>query len=112
MIENKILQFPKQTPDVREVMLDGKPESALSARGVLLLCLSSWKLDKNSRAHDVLRRYCEYISAHGGKGGASKLLSELDELGKGADAAWIRRTFARYVKDQNALMRYVLEALA
>lgn len=56
MIENKMLQFPKQTPDVQEMMLDG--------------------------------------------------------LGKGADAAWVRHTFAQYVEDQNALMQYVMGALA
>lgn len=85
MIENKILQFPKQTPDVREVMLDGKLETMLSARGVLLVCLSAWKLDGNERAHDGLRRYCEYISVRGCPGGASKALKELDGLGKGAE---------------------------
>lgn len=112
MIENKVLQFPKQTPDVQEMMLDGKLETMLSARGVVLMCLSSWKLDKNEIAHDVLRRYCEYISTRGYRGGAAKALEKLDGLGKGADAAWIRRTFAQYVEDQNALMQYVLVALA
>ena len=112
MIESKVLQFPKQAPDVQEIMLNGKSETVLSARGVLLMCLSSWKLDKNDRAHDALRRYCEYISIHGCPGGASKALEELDGLGKGADAEWIRRTFSQYVKDQNALMQYVMEALA
>lgn len=86
---SKILQFLEQSPDVQEMMLDG-----------------------NERAHDGLRRYCEYISVHGCPGGASKALKELDGLGNGADAAWIRRTFARYVEDQNALMQYVMEALA
>ena len=112
MNDKKILQFPQQRPDVQEMMLDGKPETMLSARGVLLMCLSSWKLDKNDRAHDVLRRYCEYISVHGCQGGASKALKELDGLGKGADAAWVRHTFAQYVEDQNALMQYVMGALA
>lgn len=109
---SKILQFPEQSPDVQEMLLDGKPETMLSARGVVLMFLSSWKLDGNERAHDGLRRYCEYISVHGCPGGASKALKELDGLGKSADAAWIRRTFARYVEDQNALMQYVMEALA
>lgn len=108
----KVLQFPKQEPDAQKIMLNGKPEMALSARGVLLMCLSSWKLDKNGRAHDVLRRYCEYICSHGCPGGATKALAEVDGMSKGDDAAWIRRTFARYVKDQNSLMTYVLEALA
>ncbi len=41
-----------------------------------------------------------------------KILAEVDGLGKGDDAAWIRRTFARYVTDEASLMQYVLEALA
>ena len=81
----------------------------LSARGVVLFYLSAWKLDGNEKAHDGLRGYCEYIAAHGCKGGASKLLEELDGLDKGEDAAWIRRTFAQYVQDQTALMQYVLQ---
>lgn len=112
MNDKKILQFPKQRPDVQEMMLDGKPETMLSVRGVVLMSLFSWKLDGNERAHDCLRRYCEYIAAHGYRGGASKALEELDGLGKGADAAWVRHTFAQYVEDQNALMQYVMGALA
>ena len=112
MNDKKILQFPHQAPDMREMMLDGKPETMLSARGVLLMCLSAWKLDGNEKAHDVLRRYCEYINCHGFKGGASRALEELDSLEKGVDSAWIKHTFARFVTDQRALMQYVLEALA
>lgn len=108
----KVIQFPHQGPDIQEMILDGKPEMMLSARGILLMCLSAWKLDANEKAHDVLRRYCQYISCHGFQGGASKALTELDSLGKGADSAWVKRTFARYVEDQNALMQFVLGALA
>lgn len=109
MREGKILQFPHQGPDIKEVVRNGKPEKVLSARGVLLFFLSAWKLDGNEKAHNCLRRYCEYIAAHGCKGGASQLLAELDSLDRGEDAAWIRRTFAQYVQDQTALMQYVLQ---
>lgn len=112
MNDKKILQFTRQSPDIQEMMLDGKPEMMLSARGVLLMCLSAWKLDASEKAHDVLQRYCEYIAAHGYRGGATKALEELDRLGKGSDAAWIRHTFARYMNDKNALMQYVMGALA
>lgn len=112
MSGKKVIKFPHQGPDVQEMMLGGKPEMMLSARGVVLMCLSSWKLDKNEKAHDVLRRYCEYVAAHGYRGGASKALTELDSLGKGEDSEWIKRTFAQFVTDQNALMGYVLGALA
>ena len=112
MTNKKVLQFPSQGPDIQEMMLNGKQEMMLSARGVLLFCLSAWKLDGNEKAHDALRRYCQYISAHGYRGGASKALMELDSLGKGEDAAWIKHTFARFVTDQSVLMEQVLGALA
>lgn len=105
------LSIPDQQ-DVKMMEIDGHEETMLSARGVVLMCLSSWKLDANEKAHDVLRRYCQYISCHGFQGGASKALAELDSLGKGEDSEWLKRTFARYVEDQKSLVGYVLGALA
>ncbi len=94
---------------MKEMLLDGKPEMMLSARGVVLLYLSSWKLDGNVKAHDGLRQYCEYITMHGYRGGAVKALAELDGLDKPQGIAWVKRTFARYVQDQAALMEYMLQ---
>ena len=105
MRKDKILQFPHQGPDIKEMMLDGKPEMMLSARGVLLFYLSAWKLDSNEKAHEAVRRYCEYIAAHGCKGGASQLLAELDSLDRGEEGAWSRRTVAQYVPDHTALLQ-------
>lgn len=82
--------FALSTPaqqDMKMMEIDGQEEAMLSARGVVLFYLSAWKLDGNEKAHDGLRCYCEYIAAHGCKGGASKLLAELDGLDKGEDAA-------------------------
>lgn len=109
---DKIIPFPGEKPDVQEMMLDGKPETMLTARGVVLLCLSSWRLDKNELAHGCLRRYCEYITLHGYRGGGTNALAELDKLGKGDAIAWIKRTFARYVKDQGVLIQYVMGPLS
>ena len=47
---DKIIPFPEDNPDVREMMLDGKPEVMLSARGVMLFHLSSWIKDENEKA--------------------------------------------------------------
>lgn len=105
---DKIIRFPGERPDTQEMMIDGKPEVMLSARGVVLFYLSSWKVDSNEKARDGLRRYCEYITMHGYPGGASKALAEIDGLGSGEDAAWIKRTFARYVQDGAALIRYMM----
>lgn len=106
-----IIPFPKEKPDVQEMMLDGKPETMLSARGVVLTCLSSWKLDGNENAYGCLQRYCEYITMHGYPGGAQKALAELDSLDMPQDIAWVKRTFARYVQDRNSLIQYVMGPL-
>ena len=92
----KIIPFPGERPDVQEMMLDGKLETMLSARGVVLFHLSAWKVDGNEKAHNGLR------------GGAGMALAELDRLGEGEDAAWIKRTFARYVQDERALIQYMM----
>lgn len=95
-------------PDVKEMMVDGKKELMLSGRGVVLFYYSAWKEDGNGKALDGLRRYCEYIAAHGCRGGAAKALSELKRMGKDDAAAWVRRTYARHVQDDDSLMQYVI----
>lgn len=94
-------------PDVRK---DENGEYLISARGVVLLCLSSWKTDKNEKAWSCLRRYCEYISAHGRKGGATKALLELDGLSREDGVRWIKKTYARHVRDDISLVNYVMGA--
>lgn len=95
-------------PDVREMLVDGKKELMLSGRGVVLFYYSAWKEDGNEKALDGLRRYCEYIAAHGYRGGATKALAELEGLCKDDAETWIRRTYGRHVHDDAALMQYVI----
>ena len=105
---DKVILFPGEKPDIQEMMVDGKPETMLSARGVVLFHLSAWKVDKNKKAHNGLRRYCEYITMHGYQGGASATLTELDSMGKESGIAWIKRTFDKYVKNQIAMLKYIM----
>ena len=71
---NKIIPFPGEKPDMNQMMLDGKPEWMLSARGVVLFYLASWKEDGNEKAHNGLRRYCEYITMRGTREEQARLL--------------------------------------
>ena len=105
---DNVIQFPADTPDVQEMILDGTPEVMLSARGVVLFHLSAWKVDGNEKAHNGLRRYCEYITMHGYQGGASAAIAALDGMDKPQGIAWVKRTFARYVQDQRALIQYMM----
>jgi hypothetical protein len=95
-------------PDMKEMVVDGKKELMLSGRGVVLFYYSAWKEDGNRKALCGLRRYCEYIAAHGYQGGATKAMAELKSMGKDDAAEWIRRTYARHVQDDESLMQYVI----
>lgn len=66
-------------PDVKEMMVGGEKKMMLSGRGVVLFYYSTWKED--GKAFDGLRRYCEYIAAHGYGGGVTKALAELKHVG-------------------------------
>lgn len=96
-------------PDMKTMEINGKEEAMLSPRGVVLFFYAAWRDDGNEKAHAGLRRYCEYIAAHGFKGGASKALAELESLeAKDEAVEWVRRTYARHVQNGEALVQYVM----
>lgn len=98
----------QQQPDLRETVVDGEKQPVVSARCVILLAWAGWKKNHLEQSRDAMRRYCEYISAHGYRGGASKAMAELDTMSFNHGAQWVKRTFAKYVRDSVALIRYVL----
>lgn len=91
-----------------EIIIDGKKKLVLCPLGVLAFFLNGWREHGSQKSHDGLRRYCEYISMHGHRGGATKALAELDGLSLSDAAAWMGRTYSRYVKDRHAMLGYVL----
>ena len=95
-------------PDVRETVIDGKKQSVVSGRGIMLMIWAAWKRDSLPTAKDALRRYCEYISAHGYGGSAARAMSALVSMDMNRGARWIKKTFARHIRDEVALIRYVL----
>lgn len=104
-------RFQYSTPggeDFKKTVIDGEEEHLFSGRGTVLVTYFCWLDDKNQLARAALRRYCEYICAHGFKGGVMKALSELDRLDKDRAVEWIRRTYARHVHDDAALIQYLL----
>ena len=105
---DKIIPFPSEKPDVTEMMIDGKPETMLSARGIVLFYLSAWKVDKNEKARNGICRYCEYVAMRGYPAGAKKAFADLDNVDKAHGIAWIKRTFAKYVQDKKALIQYMM----
>lgn len=96
--------------DYMKKEIDGEEEICFTGRGTVLLTYFSWKVDGNERARDALLRYCQYIAAHGYKGGAMTALTELDSLDEDRAVEWIRRTYARHVHDDAALIQYVMGA--
>lgn len=94
--------------ETKEVIVDGKKKLVFCPLGVLALFLHGWREHGSQKSHDGLRRYCEYISMHGHRGGATKALAELDSLDIDGAVAWMGRTYDRYVKDGFAMLGYVL----
>lgn len=103
----EVLVFQQQ-PDLREAVVDGEKQPVVSPRGVILLAWAGWKKDRLEQSKDAMRRYCEYISAHGYRGGASKAMAMLEDMSLNHGTSWIKRTFAKHVRDGVALIRYVL----
>ena len=91
-----------------EIIVDGKKKLVLCPLGVLAFFLNGWREHGSQKSHDGLRRYCEYISMRGYRGGATKALAELDSLDIDGAAAWMGRTYSRYVKDGHAMLGYCL----
>lgn len=98
----------QSAPNVRKTVVDGEERPVLSARSVILLAWAAWKKDGSEQSRDVMRRYCEYISAHGYHGEAAKAMAALEAMSFNHGAKWIKQTFARCVRDRVALMRCVL----
>lgn len=105
--EPEVIVFQQQ-PDVREAVVDGEKQPVVSARGVILLAWAGWKKSRLEQSRDAMWRYCEYISAHGYRGGASKAMTKLETMSFNHGVQWVKRTFAKYVRDGVALIRYVL----
>ncbi|MDE6935665.1 MAG: hypothetical protein K2P26_08650 [Oscillospiraceae bacterium] len=97
--------------DFKEATVDGEEQILLTGRGVVLFSYFSWLDDKMPKAREALQHYCEYIAAHGFKGGATKALAELDSLDKDHAVEWIRKTYARHVHDDAALIQFVMGQL-
>lgn len=91
-----------------EIIIDGKKKLVLCPLGVLAFFLNGWREHGSQKSHDGLRRYCEYISMHGHRGGATKALAKLDSLDIDRAVSWMGRAYDRYVKDGFAMLGYVL----
>lgn len=110
----KTKQYELSTPagqDFQETTIDGEEQILLSGRGVILHSFAAWKDEKTSQAKEALQNYCEYISLHGYQGGAKKALKKLLRMNIDQGIEWIRRTYARHVEDNKALIEYVMGPL-
>lgn len=91
------------------MLLDGKPELMLSARGVVLLALCGWKGEGLEASRGAMRRYCEYISLHGFHGGASAAMAALEAMSTDDAKRWVKLTFNEYVSDKDAVIQYMMD---
>lgn len=96
------------TADFKKAVIDGEEQYLLSGRGTVLTTYFCWQDDGNQKAKEAMLRYCQYIAAHGFKGGATRAFDELERRDKDHAVDWIRQTYARHVHDDAALIRFVL----
>lgn len=107
----KSQKYELSTPDKADYMkkvIDGEEEVCFTGRGVVKMAYFLWTDEKNPRARESLKRYCQYISAHGYKGGAKKALAALDQEDKDGAMEWIHKTYARHVHDDAGLIQFLL----
>lgn len=86
---------------------DGE-EILLTGRGTVLCIYFSWVDDRLPKAHEALKRYCEYLAFHGYGKGAGEILDEIDSLNKDDGAEWIKSTYEKYVTDDAGLIKYIM----
>ena len=94
-----------------DFIVDKKGEPLYTVRGTLKMGLLLWRDEANHGAREVLRRYCQYLALHGYGRGAREILDDLDALNTDQAIAWIQDTHARFVTDDDSLLRYILGAL-
>lgn len=94
--------------EVAEAIVDGEREILLSGSGVILLSFCTWVDERNHKAKEVLRRYCELLAMKGYGKRASAILRELISLDKEAGTAWLRNAFEKYTLDSNEIIQYVM----
>lgn len=94
--------------ETKEIIIGGKKKLILCPLGVLALFFNGWREHGSLKMHNGLRRYCEYICMHGYRGGATKALAELDSFSRSEAIKWIGRTYSRYIKDEYAMLDYIL----
>lgn len=101
--ERKVKRLDPSDTCVREI--DGKPETMLSMRGVILIAYQTWIQEPTPQCQGVLWEYCRYICSRGYAGGATKALNNLSKMSKAQGERWIVRTFDQYVHDEMRLLK-------
>ncbi|SMC41253.1 hypothetical protein [Papillibacter cinnamivorans] len=93
--------------DHQIITANGKEESALTGRGVILFTYFAWMDYKKQKAREAIKKYCEYIAMHGYGKGSLKALTDLEALGRDEGAEWIKKTYSNHVKDTISMIQYV-----
>ena len=108
----KKARSPKNRPkvgseDTRIEMLDGEQEIMLTGRGAVLFAYLAWAIDKLPKGEQVMRRYCQYISMRGCRGGATKILDDLSRLSAENGKKWVENSYDEFVTNDADMFSYV-----
>ena len=93
--------------DTRTKIVDGEPEIMLTGRGAVLFAYLAWAIDKLPKGEQVMRRYCQYISMRGCRGGATKILDDLSRLSAENGKKWVENSYDEFVTNDADMFSYV-----
>ncbi len=90
---------PSQEPMTRTMIIDGKEEVMLSARGLMLFSFYAWRDDRKPNGKQFLKEYCRLLATRKYGGTASEIFKALEAMSKDEGAAWMQHTFDQYMGD-------------
>lgn len=109
---DKVLKRLDTSADTRTMEIDGKPESMVTVRGLILMAYHGWANDHNQEnCNNVMYKYCQYICKRGYPGGAAKALHEWRKANTRQAEQWVIRTYGKYVADEIKLAKELVKCL-
>jgi hypothetical protein len=84
--------------DYEEVFVNGKPDIALSGRGILKMLWANWIFKPKQRAADeYIKRYCRYLADRGYGASEDVIFNRAKFMTLKQAVMWIDRTYSEFV---------------
>lgn len=93
--------------DFHKQVIDGEEEFLMTARGVLLFSYFLWIDEKNEKAGNTIKKYCEHLAMKGYSAGKSQIWRELKQKNKDQAVEWLENTYDLYIDDDNLIIKWL-----